>query len=223
MQHYEWLPSNPSPLGMLPHAAEQPSHYFFSGEEIGALHSLLNKPYQHFIEQCAKHECADILDVIREEQPHLSLSITTKTAFRQPVADFFTSALIRAHSLAPMLASDIKTCLQEAVMNSIIYGNLAIRHDENATTDHFQRYLENITAAIQNKKHSLKRISILAWFTEQHITICVADQGAGFNLNQPTPALEIPYGRGLPLIRAMSHAVWQPKPNHLTMQFLLHG
>jgi anti-sigma regulatory factor (Ser/Thr protein kinase) len=199
----------------------QSTHCFFNNDEVDSYPKLLAKPYQHFIEMHEYVHLGNALAFIRDEYPDISLSLTTKTAFRQPIADFFAQHLANQRDFSEGVIMRIKTCLQEAVMNSIIHGNLAIEHDGDAK-DNFQHYLEKISRHIDDESLSLKRICIFAWLTERHITLCVSDQGKGFGLNQPAVNIAEPYGRGLFLIRNMCGRLWQTQPNHLYMQFTRH-
>lgn len=203
-------------------ANERRSHYFFDTEEMRTFLAMMDRPYQHFVEMGEVAHLGHVLAFIRQEQPHLSVSLTTHTAFKQPVADLLSKYIAKHYGFSATLASDIKTCLQEAIMNSIIHGNLSIGHVKGSD-EQFQNYLERISATINDETFSLKRVSIYLWRSDEHVTVCVSDQGRGFDLNQPTPDIAVPYGRGLPLIRTIAHRVWQSRPNHLSMQFLVNA
>ncbi|MDX2073654.1 MAG: ATP-binding protein [Alphaproteobacteria bacterium] len=213
---------NPTLQPLPGHARQERSHYFFTEEEACLLSAIMDKPYRHFIEVREYAHLGKVLAFIRGETPQYSLSLTTRSAFRQPVAEVLSRHLGEQCNLSPGRISDIKTCVQEAVMNAIIHGNLMIE-PANRATDHFRHYLDSISAAAEDEVLGLKRVSVFAWIDDQRLTICVCDQGAGFSLDQPTSDIAAPYGRGLPLIRAMSHRLWQTAPNRLYMQFLTHG
>lgn len=211
------MPSGLTPAA-LHHAPE--SHYFFNTVDVDSFTLMLRRPHEHFIEMREYVQMGNVLEFIRNEYPHTSLSLTTDTAFRQPVADFYTQHLARLRPLSPELMNDIRTCLQEAIMNSIIHGNLKVEHDKNDIAD-FPDYLERVSTALKKEEYALKRISLFTWFTMSHITVCVADEGPGFAIEQPPYNPVMPYGRGLPLIRAIAQQVWQLRPNHISMQFAL--
>jgi anti-sigma regulatory factor (Ser/Thr protein kinase) len=198
----------------------QPTHCFFNADGPVPLAELLEGPYQHFVEMREYHHLGQVLEFIRNEYPHMSLSLTTRTAFRQPVADLLSARIVRTHGLSHELACNIKTCLQEALMNAIIHGNLGIPHAE---PENFHLYLEQVTDAIAHDARSMKRVSAFAWFTDRYITLCVSDQGEGFNIEQSAVDPTVPYGRGLSLIRNMASNIWQNAPGQLHMQFNRHG
>lgn len=214
--HIDVIP--PQPLVLEPAGSEN-AHYFFTHEEVRGLGNIFSLSYRHFIELHEYVHLRHVLEFIDHSNPQLSLSATSQTAFHQPVADYLATHLADIYKLPASLASDIKTCLQEAVMNAVIHGNLVIKHDEQTRWD-FQKYIDKVTHAIKDMELSLKRVSVYVWASDEHITICVADQGKGFNLNQPTPYTTSPYGRGLVLIRHMCHRLWQTQPNYIYMQFL---
>lgn len=198
---------------------ETPHYFFTHGKIQDYFGKLLGKPYQHFIEMHEYVHLVKVLEFIQLANPLVSLSITSHTAFNQPISDFFTAHLASQYRLPTPLFSDIKTCLQEAVMNSIIHGNLQVRHDD-AGCGNFQSYISNIVRTIGDTELALKRVSIFAWVSDEHITFCVGDQGHGFSIDQPAPFPTSPYGRGLILIRNMCHRIWQTQPNNIYMQFL---
>lgn len=201
---------------------QRAQHHFFTETDASSLHQLLDVPAAHFIEIDDAMPMAGVLSFIQEEYPQTTLSISTQTAFRQPVAEVFAAHLAALCEIPPLIVSDIKTCLQEAIMNSIIHGNLGIVPD-TLQSDQFMSYLERVAAAISNPDLARKRISIYCWIQPKHVSICVSDQGNGFSVHQAPLCIDMPYGRGLPLIRAMSSRIWQRQPNHLTMQFALSG
>lgn len=214
--------SNIAPSTYTPVFEQDHSHCFFGAADIASFAQLLEKPYRHFIEMSEYVHLPHVLDFIRGEYPHISLSLTTKTAFRQPVAELMARHIAQQHPVSEHVMMDIRTCLQEAIMNSIIHGNLMIEHDGGAN-DHFGDYLDTIGKRMEDDSLSLRRISIYGWFTNRHITLCVADQGRGFTLEQPHLALETPFGRGLGLIRHMTSGLWQTVSNRLYMQFACHA
>jgi anti-sigma regulatory factor (Ser/Thr protein kinase) len=222
MPHTQLLATKPLPFFFNHENADNRSHYFFTSDEINSFQDLLTKPYQHFVEMREYVHLSQVLSFVRSEHPHISLSLTTETAFKQPVADFFTAHIARKRAIAAETMSDIKTCLQEAVMNAIIHGNLIIEHSGDEI-DGFQHYLDQIALRIEDELLGLKRVSVFAWFTDVSITICVSDQGKGFELEQPAIDETKPYGRGLALIRCLASRVWQTKPNNIYMQFPLHA
>jgi len=197
-----------------------PSHCFFSSEEVRSFPELLKKPYKHFIEMREYLYLGKVLQFIRDEYPHVSMSLTTSTAFRQPVADFFTTHISSQCDFSAELMADIKTCLQEAVMNSIIHGNLCIAHEK---PEDFHLYLENISQTANRSEAGLKRVSIFAWITDQHVTLCVSDQGKGFVIEPQEQVASSPYGRGLSLISHMCARTWHTQPSNFYMQFNRHG
>lgn len=215
------LQSTIAALSELPARPAEASHYFFSGTESQSISSMLAKPHRHFIEMREYVQLGRVLEFVRREYPHISLSLTTQTAFKQPVAEFFTAHLARQRSMSQDLKDNVRTCLQEAVLNAIIHGNLDIGHEQPSQ---FSHYLEKISRSVQDNALGLKRVSIFCWLTDHHITICVADQGSGFDIRtQPEEGDEVPYGRGLRLIRRLASRTWHTEPNHLYMQFNRHA
>ncbi len=203
---------------------QKKSHYFFDRASVKRLGALLSKPYKHFIETNEVAQISEVLSFIRTEYPHASLSLTAHSAFTQPVADLFSSCLAERHRLTLSLQEDIKTCLQEAIMNAVIHGSLGIASPDsvqkNFSVNSFQDYMEKVSEKINDNTLGLKRISVYSWSTENHMTICVADQGRGFDINQPAATdPQSPYGRGLELIRGLAQSIWQEDSQCLYMQF----
>ncbi len=192
-----------------------PTHYFFYADEMAA---LFKSRCQHFIEVREESPMGESLDFIRREYPHYSLSLTTRTAFNQPIAELFTRHLATKRPLSDMLISDIQTCLHEALLNATIHGNLAVRC-EYTEIGGFQHYLDSVSARMEDPARYLKRVDVFVWMTREHLTICVADQGDGFTLAQPEISIDQPHGRGLNFIHALSSNVWQTRSNTIYMQF----
>lgn len=203
-------------------SAEYKRPYFITSDEMAQLGSLMQQPYHHFIEAREQVQLPQVLDFIRYEHPHMTLSVTSQTAFRHPIAEYAAR-----HIAARMLPARegyqaMRTCLQEAVLNAVIHGNLRMQGQHHGMAG-FQEYMQEITRRIADEDAGLLRVNIHAWFTEHHITLCVADSGPGFVMEQLQADVLSPHGRGLLMIRDMASGCWQGAPNQLYMQFSMHG
>lgn len=183
-----------------------------------SLASLLKMPYQYFIEQRQHTHEEKALQFLVNEQPDISFCMASDTAYMHPIANYLTKYLLQERDVPEYLSDQIKTCLQESIMNAIIHGNLCIDNKQYPLSD-FPKYLEHISHTIGDSSHANKYIYIYGWLSPTHLTLCVSDEGKGFSLTQPFPDEHTPYGRGLIIMRNSCSHLWQQQKNQLYMRF----
>lgn len=198
--------------------------YIFSLAENGdtgsSLEAVLSLPYGSFIEKSpANWQTNRFKNSLKP--PDLFLSITTLSCYHVSLARIFCNTLSVRFLLGDSIKSDITTCLQEAIMNAMLHGNLAIR-GEFHTKSGFFAYHTEIEQRLNLPEYREKRIYIRAWHQKNHLQISVSDDGNGFELpdfSSPTNN-QFPSGRGLMFIHAMSDTVWLEEDRKtLSMKF----
>lgn len=161
--------------------------------------ALATRSYSDFIET-------------NEPSPDLTLSITTSACYHSNTALDFADKIGEKFGLYGEKMSDIATCLQEAVMNAILHGNLQVGSKFDNLRD-FEERGEEITARLEMDEYAQKRINIRAWDGHNHLKLAVSDEGEGFLLenamayNDKT-SHKNPHGRGLLFIKAMAEKMW---------------
>ena len=143
----------------------------------------------------------------------LRLAVTTRSAYRQQVAKYFVGALAVRMDLSQDLRERSHTAVQEAMINSVLHGNLAIGSElrdslEGLTTSH-----QAIELLLASPQIARSMIRVEAIWNASMLYVLVRDSGAGFKRSElPTPAAwrEAGHhgsGRGLAILDAFCDRV----------------
>lgn len=198
----------------------QGAHYFFASHDLPNFLDHGIRGYAHIIETGSYGNLLPLLGYIQQEHPATSLCLNSRTAFQHPASELCMQLIQQRLRIPEGSVDNVKTCLQESIMNAIIHGNLGIQASVEQTQD-FQGYYDRVTEALNTPSNAIKRVSIFAWRTKFSIIISIFDQGAGFDLaecNKFSDANLRTHGRGMLLIRSFSHRVWQTHPNSISME-----
>jgi len=184
----------------------RPPHFFsMSGGEN--LKLIISRPYDAFIEISQRDNIEFLLNSIFEDSPDLSISLTTQTCYSNNMAICVAEMLSERFGLLESKKIDVSTCLQEAIMNAILHGNLDIKSDFNSIAS-FKKHQAEIEERLSKNHYKDKRIHISAWDTHKGIKISVRDEGSGFSLNCEQQKDGTPHGRGLMFIKTMANDMW---------------
>ncbi len=145
---------------------------------------------------------------INKQQPDFALSVTSRTLYQHNIALPLAHAIRRRFGLSNAQEEDIATCLQEAIQNAIIHGNLGIKanyHDGRG----LEYYYKLIQRVLNKEPFYHRHVTICAWQRHDVVTIAVTDQGQGFDPAklQTQQNSHKAYGRGLKLIADLCHAM----------------
>lgn len=143
----------------------------------------------------------------------LRLAVTTRSAYRHQVAKVFVGGLADRLDLSQDLRERIHTAIQEAVINSVLHGNLAVGSElrdslEGLTTSH-----QAIEVLLTSPQIARSMIRVEAIWNSSMLYVLVRDSGAGFNRGErPSPAAwqEAGHrgsGRGLAILDAFCDRV----------------
>ncbi|MHC8492679.1 SpoIIE family protein phosphatase [Thalassospira sp. SM2505] len=184
-----------------------------SREWLGAL-TRLNCDV--FVECSREIDLADIAPLIKQQGGNkntLSICLSTRSAYYLPVARKFVTALRHRELIGEKIAPTVEMAVQEAFANSLIHGNLELDTSGHLSMDSFTELGEETKRRLASGKHGGRAILLTARKRKNgHIVISINDQGNGFT----PPADSCPtnvagrkttFGRGLPLIRSLCHAV----------------
>ena len=169
--------------------------------------------------------------ILSASDAHVHLAIRSHIALIEPVVAYLHNRMAQfchAHHLQPV---NLDLCLQEALANAIVHGNLAI---PSALKEESWEQFE----ALVREREALpefvdRQVTIRCQLSPQRMTIEVEDQGAGFEM-QDSLALELASlptlddheaiktlsrsGRGLVFIKAfMDQVFWNNTGNCITM------
>ncbi len=114
----------------------------------------------------------------------LRLAVTTRSAYRHQVVKAFVGAMAVRVDLSCELRERIHTAVQEAMINSVLHGNLAIGSGlrdslEGLTTAH-----QAIETLLLSPQIARSMIRVEAIWNSSIVYILVRDSGAGFKRDQ---------------------------------------
>lgn len=181
--------------------------YFFCLSEHADIGALLKQKNRWFIET-GSHDCIQSqLFTLLSKQPSFAINITSKHAYQFRIALAIANNLQQRFCLRHDDIKTLQTCLQEAVLNAIIHGNLEIE----STFDSLHSF-ENYCATIEHKLQILpfrdRRVTIAAWNQSDSLKVAISDQGNGFVLASDMKDAQLPYGRGQMLIQSLASKIW---------------
>jgi anti-sigma regulatory factor (Ser/Thr protein kinase) len=181
--------------------------HFFSLSNPADLAEILRRPGPYFIEIGERQRIDAVTQRMLDVAPDFALSLDNRTAYRCQVARDVAGALDDRFGLDGTKTIQIRTCLQEALANAILHGNLAMR-DNMETRLEFDRYYAEIEARLISKSYAGRRIYCSAWASEPGLILAVCDDGSGFQLPRSHQTHEKLHGRGLFLIQSLADRVW---------------
>lgn len=148
---------------------------------------------------------------ILKEKPALFLSLTTATAFHMPLSYYASATLQKMFSFSEDLRQGMEFCLQEAISNALIHGNLAV-HSAQKTGDGESEAFFN---AVQNRLVELpwknRRLTLAARSIHAGLQVMIEDEGDGFDVEKvmnPSKTIDPnkPSGRSAHIIRELTAA-----------------
>ena len=143
----------------------------------------------------------------------LRLAVTTRSAYRHQVAKIFADALAVRSELSPDLRMRIHTAVQEAMINSVLHGNLSIGSELRDSLEGVMSSHQAIEALLASPQIARSMIRVEAIWNSAMLYVLVRDSGAGFKRNQlPAPAASQKAGnhgsgRGLAILDAFCDRV----------------
>ena len=178
------------------------------GSEI-SLHLALRRPAM----DCVETELMD--RDVRRRRPRaagrLSLTVTTESAYRQPIAKAFAAGINDRLGCSNDLRQRMRTALQEAIMNAEMHGNLGLASQYRGSLQELAVSHDVIEELLDRPAVAHSAIGIDAIWNAKMLQIMVRDSGKGFARSKPetSEALqsERGHGRGLLLLEAFCDRV----------------
>jgi anti-sigma regulatory factor (Ser/Thr protein kinase) len=112
---------------------------------------------------------------------HLGLMLTTRSAYRCPIARTFVDAVGERVVLTEDVRERAHTALQEAVMNAVLHGNLGLDSALRDNLAEMERTHQTIESLLLSPQIALSAVRVDAVWNSAMLFIMVRDGGAGFN------------------------------------------
>jgi anti-sigma regulatory factor (Ser/Thr protein kinase) len=193
-------------------APREPRLTYWDGASPNSLSSALSPPTTQCVEAGLADE-ARLCGPRRRILGHLSLLVTTKSAYRHPISRAFVEAIESRTALSSDLHDRIYTATQEAVMNAVLHGNLRIEGGLRDNLEHFVEFHDSIERKLAMPEIAGGLIRVDAVWNARKLYVIIRDSGDGYEkANVPllsdtiagTPAGS---GRGLSILEAICDRV----------------
>ncbi len=175
-----------------------------------ALESVIALPHKAFIEITPYNKHKKSFEYLLDESPDFALSLSTISCHTSSLAHIFANLLDKRFALNSKKNTEIKICLQEAITNAMLHGNLKMRSDFH-TVKGLYAYHEEINKRLILEHYRFSTINIRAWNKKDSIKIAISDDGSGFRIPTYKEDNKSPNGRGLIIIQELSDKAWVEK------------
>ena len=137
------------------------------------------------------------------------LSLATATAFSLQLAPLVGLVLATRRVLGADRQSVVELCLQEAVANAIIHGNLGISSTAKDHPEGYRVFSQMVNGRLGDPALRARRVEVFVRWSGAALDISVADQGAGFDVSKLPAETETHSrsGRGFVFMRALAGRV----------------
>lgn len=193
-------------------APQGPRLTYWDGASNNSLISALSPPATQCVEAGLAGDC-DIVEPRQRIVGHLSLLVTTKSAYRHPISRAFVEAIESRKALPGELHDRIYTATQEAVMNAVLHGNLRIEGGLRDNLEHFVQFHESIERRLALPEIAGGLIRVDALWNSKMLYVVIRDSGDGYD-KEAVPELTdtltsgpIGSGRGLSILEAICDRV----------------
>ncbi|MGT2435242.1 ATP-binding protein [Bradyrhizobium betae] len=159
---------------------------YWDGRSPNSLSLALSPP----VIQCVELGLEGRLKAGRERAVgQLSLLVSTRSAYRHPVGRRFLEAIEKRTVIAGDLHDRIATAVQEAVMNSLLHGNLHIDAGARESLESLSELHESIAHELELPGVAGCMIQLDALWSTKMLYVIVRDSGAGYQRDRlPRPA-----------------------------------
>ncbi|WKA29842.1 ATP-binding protein [Bradyrhizobium roseum] len=180
-------------------APKGPRLTYWDGGSSSSLISALSPPATQCIEADLADEC-QIAEPRHRIMGHLSLLVTTKSAYRHHISRAFVEAIESRTTLSNDLHDRIYTATQEAVMNAVLHGNLRIEAGLRDNLERFVEFHESIERKLALPEVAGGMVRVDALWNSKMLYVVIRDSGDGYD-KAAVPSLsetigDSPVGRG---------------------------
>ena len=137
------------------------------------------------------------------------LSLTTGTIFGLQVAALVSRALFSRGVISAELRSVVELCLQEAVANAIVHGNLGIASTAKDHPEGYRVFSSLVTERLADRALRRRRVDLFTRWSGKALDISVVDAGSGFDVAAIPAEVDgaARSGRGFIFMRALAGRV----------------
>ena len=193
-------------------APEGPRLTYWDGGSSNSLISALLPPATQCIEAGLASEC-QIAEPRQRIVGHLSLLVTTRSAYRHHISRAFVEAIESRTALSNDLHDRIYTATQEAVMNAVLHGNLRIEAGLRDNLERFVEFHESIERKLALPEVAGGMVRVDALWNSKMLYVVIRDSGDGYD-KEAVPSLSETIGgspagsgRGLSILEAICDRV----------------
>lgn len=180
-----------------------------SDVDRNAVTAALVEPRSAVIEDIEGDSAAGDWSAVAVPATGFYLSLSTGTSFGVQVASLISEALLARGVITDERRSVVELCLQEAVANAIIHGNLGIASTAKDHPEGYRLFSQLVTERLAEATLWRRRVDLFVRWTGRALDISIADQGAGFD--QSVIRSEVGgsarSGRGFVFMRALASRV----------------
>ncbi|MGJ4951994.1 ATP-binding protein [Bradyrhizobium sp. HKCCYLS20291] len=179
----------------------------WDGASEATLEAALEPPAVQCVEVGLAGSCDGDLD--RAAEPgHLSLVVTTRSAYKHCIVKVFIHAMEHRTALSEDLRVRVYSAVQEALMNAVLHGNLQINPESRGSFDGLLAAHEAIESKLTSSDVAQAPIRMDALWDQAQLRVLVHDSGAGYEPEAvECRAGEDSMGRGLAILQAFSDNV----------------
>ncbi|CCD96907.1 conserved hypothetical protein [Bradyrhizobium sp. ORS 375] len=179
----------------------------WDGTSEATLEAALEPPATQCIEVGLAEKCKEDLDQA-VEPGHLSLVVTTRSAYKHCIVKVFIHAMEHRTALTEDLRVRIYSAVQEALMNAVLHGNLRIDPDTRGSLDGLVAAHDAIESKLKSSDVAQAPIRMDALWDASQLRVLVHDSGVGYEPKAvQSRAGEDSMGRGLAILQAFSDNV----------------
>lgn len=199
--------------------------HYFTLRKAEDLAGVLGRSGIFFIEARNYQALGRHLAVLQEGMPDFGLCLSTAHCTDASVAQMLTATLNDRFGMSRAKHMQIVTCLQEAISNAVIHGNLQVDYVRDSL-EAFERCHAQIDHLMHDSHLRELRVYVRAWDYGGSFRLCITHEGAGrllpAMLAESHPEAKKRLGRGLFIIQSLAEEVstdaWQTSI-HITFAY----
>lgn len=184
---------------------------FFTLHSPSQLGRMLQRHHQVFVHSTPGHDTQTDLKQLQDKKPNFGISLNSAYAYHPQTSSLLTQAINERLGLSRARRMQIITCLQEALTNAVVHGNLCVERHFNSLAE-FNAYHQQVHEALDEPMYSNLRVYVRAWDYGRSLLLNVRHAGSGrledLKLFESHPSLEQKTGRGLYIIQSLAEQVW---------------